>query len=1114
MKAKNLVYIDESSARIGSIQIDEHHANLESGQGHQSIVSSSTKSHTNTLLTVNSTFVEHGSSKEVGGIKRQISTDSLINVPILRSVTLNNLISNVNAIISSSTKGDDSKKYRRRKCVRLDTVTTSDILKLEKLTKKPSYDWLLGYVPLISWISWLFMGTLFYMFHDNFSFPIAFFMSVNVGCSIGWYLPFELPASYTQGPSLLFSSFHVCIGVVFVGVAVLYIAKTMVENKESWMMEELRKKQIAQAAETEGYLDDIVAALRYYVPKFKIVIIFVLFFIAGSIWLSESVDSWTFSNGVDCMFSSLTGAGYVMIPGGSDEWKFAMLGLLTAIGFPVMSIALGILVGVFMEAPEDKAIYEKIVADVTPAEVEFMKLFSIDDGDGTIDKKEFIILTVVRIGSISPMLVKKIHKRFKELDRRHIGKIYYSDIVEDYERPTRKLRLKDVMKNRKLRMGIVSMGSMNSNSKIYPDSTSWNEDSFKGSVSFDKPAKFKSVEEDVANEEKSVEVKQNLPNSSLQSENFPNSKTDQPQDFAIIRQDTANVYHFEDHSEVKTDNRYTPSPETINQGLLNTNTTGNMIAERIEVFHGRPILLAPVVLPQKSSPKQSPSQNAHKNRRSQHKHRKSRTDSPETLDLIHRTAEEFIVKLVSSQLDIVSDRERKHSSASIISPLTEELETKTNKFNASRMHLIRSITTGVEAQTTDVPMRKTKSDLFQVTNAAQRNQFLNKLKGKQDAETQQQMNARPSKKTDKGSKIMQKADLLTKMKRSASFRKTHKKNIYLVQILAFLHNPFVQCFVAWCAWIATGTIFYTFNQNITPAQGFFQCVSVGYGIFWTALKPSLATKLFTIFHLLSGSVAIAGAMAAFAQSLANSKSNWYEEEMNKKMLEEAQHTEGIWDDIVAYVKLYGPRLQIHFVFLLLTIVGVVWGIYAMDLTFPESLLFAVSAMTTGGLVDVPDEAPEWCYVFAGVYVCVGAPVMAISFGVLASELVSFGSSADIINEKINAPITKEELTMMHRFDIEDGSGSFDASEFVIMTLVRIGSLKPTLISLIIDRFNELDTIGAGSITYADLANYRKLRRSAIVSEIAKHEGGIMMGAGIHRTTVGQAGSGLRRMNLS
>lgn len=82
-----------------------------------------------------------------------------------------------------------------------------------------------------------------------------------------------------------------------------------------------------------------------------------------------------------------------------------------------------------MEAPEDKSIFEKIVAGVTEEEIEFMKIFEIDDGDGTIDSKEFIILTVVRIGAAPPQLINQIHARFDILDRQHKGKISYDDLI-------------------------------------------------------------------------------------------------------------------------------------------------------------------------------------------------------------------------------------------------------------------------------------------------------------------------------------------------------------------------------------------------------------------------------------------------------------------------------------------------------------------------------------------------------------------------------------------------------------------------------------------------------------------------------------------------------------
>jgi Ca2+-binding EF-hand superfamily protein len=106
----------------------------------------------------------------------------------------------------------------------------------------------------------------------------------------------------------------------------------------------------------------------------------------------------------------------------------------------VLLLLSGLVLSLLMEAPEDKSIFEKIVAGVTEEEIEFMKIFEIDDGDGTIDSKEFIILTVVRIGAAPPQLINQIHARFDILDRQHTGKIKYDDLIVGRQKRVKSLR--------------------------------------------------------------------------------------------------------------------------------------------------------------------------------------------------------------------------------------------------------------------------------------------------------------------------------------------------------------------------------------------------------------------------------------------------------------------------------------------------------------------------------------------------------------------------------------------------------------------------------------------------------------------------------------------------
>lgn len=83
----------------------------------------------------------------------------------------------------------------------------------------------------------------------------------------------------------------------------------------------------------------------------------------------------------------------------------------------------------FLEDPDSKALYSKIVADVSPQELEQLTNFGLEDGDGWLDMKEFILLISLRVGAVDTSLVSLIADKFRELDRRNEQKISYDDIV-------------------------------------------------------------------------------------------------------------------------------------------------------------------------------------------------------------------------------------------------------------------------------------------------------------------------------------------------------------------------------------------------------------------------------------------------------------------------------------------------------------------------------------------------------------------------------------------------------------------------------------------------------------------------------------------------------------
>lgn len=165
-------------------------------------------------------------------------------------------------------------------------------------------------------------------------------MSVNVGWSMGWAVPVA-KTTYNSEFSKLFSGLHASCGVVFVGVTVIFMAHQLTRNKDSWTIQMIKKAQLEAAAETEGYWDDIVAGFYIYFPKFKIVLLFLIWFVGGVICFKFIVPHYTYVDASDYVVSCLTGGGYKTIPDDSPRWKFLVTGVYSAVGVPLMAIALG-----------------------------------------------------------------------------------------------------------------------------------------------------------------------------------------------------------------------------------------------------------------------------------------------------------------------------------------------------------------------------------------------------------------------------------------------------------------------------------------------------------------------------------------------------------------------------------------------------------------------------------------------------------------------------------------------------------------------------------------------------------------------------------------------------
>ena len=195
------------------------------------------------------------------------------------------------------------------------------------------------FVLLYCSVLWIFLGTLFYALHDQLGWARALFMSVNVGWSIGWSM--EGLSEYDSAWSKLFTIYHTSIGVLFAGVTILYIAQEVGRDKDNWIMQVIKMKELDVAAETEGFWDSFVGLIKVHMPTLRIMFAFLMWFIFGLVWYPLTNPNFSMAKNVDLVLSTLTAGGYLTLPSTVDAYQLIVTALYTNIGVPLLTIALG-----------------------------------------------------------------------------------------------------------------------------------------------------------------------------------------------------------------------------------------------------------------------------------------------------------------------------------------------------------------------------------------------------------------------------------------------------------------------------------------------------------------------------------------------------------------------------------------------------------------------------------------------------------------------------------------------------------------------------------------------------------------------------------------------------
>ena len=247
-------------------------------------------------------------------------------------------------------------------------------------------------------------------------------MAINIGYSIGWEYPTEPFTNY-----LWFSSFYVIVGASLVAVALGFFADKVIEDSDNWYTNLIQRKEYEAGIEDKRLVRCIVARIKYNWESLRAIAIW-LVWLAIMIFYSMIQIGWPFREAQYFAISSLSTGGHWSIPVDSPNFMYAVTGFFAAIGVPIMAVAMASVATLLIDQGNLIAMQETINEEVTADELKMLRRFNLENGDGQIDRAEFIILCMVRMGT-DPNLVECISNRFKTLDKDNSNSLSIKEVT-------------------------------------------------------------------------------------------------------------------------------------------------------------------------------------------------------------------------------------------------------------------------------------------------------------------------------------------------------------------------------------------------------------------------------------------------------------------------------------------------------------------------------------------------------------------------------------------------------------------------------------------------------------------------------------------------------------
>ena len=266
---------------------------------------------------------------------------------------------------------------------------------------------------------------------------------------------------------------------------------------------------------------------------------------------------------------------------------------------------------------------------------------------------------------------------------------------------------------------------------------------------------------------------------------------------------------------------------------------------------------------------------------------------------------------------------------------------------------------------------------------------------------------------------------------------------------------------------------YRIMDDFLWGEAFYYAVQAGASVGFGGLSDeNEGSRIFTMFFVLVGSSGIAACLSLFAQEALESHESLSKQlrtPQGRKVARAQQRHE------LALAKLgwlgrnrekYRSAFVAFGLFFAWIVVGTIFAVHKLQTTVITGVYFSLTACSTGGLYTPPCERNgDWCYPFVGYYCLVGIPLFGFCLGQVANVLMKRYTQRK--TELLLArKMTQEEFDFA--CSLSDNDGKIDFGEFVILSMLRLGSLDVSTLASLKENFDAMDSDRSGKLDYGEL----------------------------------------------